>query len=695
VSFTLVTSASYWLILSCLLAGLGYACILYYRNKNNGFSRTVSISLFILRTVAVALIASLLLSPLIRNTVRTVEKPVIAIGLDQSESILIGRDSATYREMLVNELDKLSEMLSSKFEVAKFGFADQTTQGFSEQFTGKQTDISQFLAEIRTRYANRNLASVILASDGIVTRGTDPVYAAEKDDFNIYAIGLGDTTQQKDLLISRVNYNRIAYLGNNFPVEITIAAHQCKGFDSKVELIADNQSLFSREFKALTDHQAWTIPVSLVASKAGVMQYRIRVTAIKGEISYENNSKDFFVEVLDGRQKILLLSSAPHPDIAALRAAIERNQNYELEEHAINEFNDRLEPYSLIILHQVPSISDAGTLILSRIKELRKPVMYFIGNQSNLVAFNSLQEGLAIPPGAASFTSAYPALNDNFEKFSISREVESMIADYPPLSVPFGQYKAGPSSEVLFFQKIGNISTKIPMVSFSQGVDSRSAVVAGEGIWRWRLVNYLKAGNHEAFDGLIFKMIQYLAVKSDQSKFRVFHKNQYKENEEVEFDAELYNDSYELINEPDVTITLNDANGKSFPFSFTRTDKAYYLNAGSLSSGQYTYKALASVAGTPYQKTGTFVITGINDEALETVADHTMLYTLASQHNGRLYYPDQLEALGKSLLESSEYTSVSYTQKKYTDLVSVFWFFLLILALLSTEWFLRKRNGGY
>ena len=40
-------------------------------------------------------------------------------------------------------------------------------------------------------------------------------------------------------------------------------------------------------------------------------------------MSYLNNVKDVFVDIIDGRQKILLLANAPHPDLGAIKNAIE------------------------------------------------------------------------------------------------------------------------------------------------------------------------------------------------------------------------------------------------------------------------------------------------------------------------------------------------------------------------------------
>ncbi|NVO18810.1 MAG: hypothetical protein HXX13_03870 [Bacteroidetes bacterium] len=693
--FSLTTAYPFWFFIICIACGVGYACILYYSNTNNGFGKTFNALLFVLRLLAVTIISFLLLSPLLKTVSRHVEKPIIVLALDNSESIAVGKDSSYFRNEFTPSFRELANKLSSKYEIATYSFDKDVTPGLKGDFHGKQTDMSKLFSELNNRYSNRNLAAVVLAGDGIVTRGADPIYTVEKVPYSIYTIALGDTSRHRDLLVARVNYNHLAYLGNNFPIEITILGYKCTGSQSRLSVVSGDKQIYSEAFNVANENFTKTVNVMVSATVSGIQRFRISVAPVKGEISVQNNFRDIFVEVLDGRQKVLLVSASPHPDIAALKEAIENNRNYEVEQVQLDQFSGNVNKYSLVILHQVPSILDAGSQLLTQLKGAKVPVLFILGSQSNLQAFNALQMGLNIPPTSASLSAAFPQINPNFSQFSISSEVSRMISEYPPLNVPFGQYKSVTSSEPLLYQRIGSVSTSMPLISFNQGLDRKSGIIAGEGIWRWRLTDYLKSGNHQAFDELMSRVVQYLSVKSDKSQFRVILKNNFTEDETVEIDAELYNDSYELVNEPDVNIVVTDKSGKTFPFSFSRTVNAYYLNAGSFPPGEYTYKASTSYSGKSFQKTGSFVVMAINEELLNTVANHNLLFTLAGQHNGEMLHPSDMNKLIDILNKREDIKTVTYAQKKYTDLVNIFWVFLLIISLLSAEWFLRKRSGGY
>jgi len=696
VNFSLTTELPWWLVFFCLLAGTGISAILYLKDKNSEYNLLTKRILAVIRGFAVFLIAFLLLSPMIKTISRRLEKPVVIMALDNSESILTGKDSAYYRGEFIGQLNKLADNLSGKYELQTYDYSDKLQPGITNDFQGKQTDMGQLFDEIGTRYTNRNIAAIIIAGDGLVNRGADPLYASENIAYPIVTVALGDTNQHRDVLISRVVYNQLAYMGNDFPLEITLSAYQCEG-QSVTLNVTDEKSarLFTQPVSVTSAEFTRTIQIKIQASEAGTRRYRISVSGVNGEVSQSNNVRDIFVDVIDGRQKILIMSASPHPDIAALRQAIEINPNYQVVQLTATDDPGDLHQYDLAILHQLPSMANAAVALLEKIRNAKIPALFIVGKQSNLAAFNQLKTGLSIIATSTSSNEAYASVNDNFPLFSLPEEVKNMIANMPPLSVPFGQFQQATASEVLMNQRIGSVATQMPLVMFNQGFETKTGIVAGEGLWRWRISCYMKSGNHKAFDELVSKIIQYLAVKEDKSRFRIIDKKSYLENEQVTFDAELYNGSYELDNTPEVKLVVTDSVNKSYPFVFSRTSNAYTLNAGSFAPGRYNYEASVVYDNKPMQKRGTFTVIPINVETLNTVANHSLMFNLASRHGGIMVYPAQLNEIEKFLSEREDIKTVAYSQKRFTDLVNQWWVLALIIGLLTTEWFLRKRGGGY
>lgn len=694
--FNITTEYSAWLVIPCLLLATAYAMLLYFHEKRHDFKKNTVRILFALRALAVFLISFLLLSPLVMTRSRTTEKPLIIVAQDNSQSPLFCKDSADIRMKYTGELSKLIADLKEDYDVKTFTFGEKVTEGENITFSEKHTDFSQLFDEIQARYANRNVGAVILASDGLYNKGSNPLYMSGKLKYPFYTIALGDTNIQKDLIISRVNYNRISYLGNIFPLEVIITADKCSGQKATLTVSKGNETIFTKTIDINNDGRyIETVQVQLEAKQAGMQHYRVHITPLDGEISLLNNVQDVFVEVLDGREKILLLAGAPHPDVSALKQSIETSKIYQVDDFIADNFTKPLKEYNLVILHQIPFKGKNNQVLLQNISDSKIPVLYIIGSLSDIIALNALKTGLTIKQAAGKYDEAAPTLANDFALFTVSDELKKISANLPAMMVPFGDYATGNSINVLMYQKIGSVQTQKPLLMFNTAAEPKTGLIAGEGLWKWRLNNYMQTGNQSAFNELVNKIIQYLSVKVDKGRFRVNNKNKFYENETVEFDAEVYNDSYELINGPEVTLTITNSENKSFPYTFTRTAHAYHIDAGVFPLGEYRFKAQVKVGTELMQKSGVFTVVPVNVESLNLVADHQLLFSLAEKSGGEMIYPGQLSEIPSLLKARDDIKSVTYSKKRFSDVVNLFWVFILITGLLGAEWFIRKRFGAY
>lgn len=692
-----------WLVIFCLLLAGIYAFTLYFREKKNEFPVYLKIVLGIGRFFVVFLISFLLLSPFIRKITKEKEKPLVIVAMDNSQSILLNADSNLYKSEFPALADRLAEKLSSAVEVRRYAFGDQLRQLGPEQnfagrmnFTDRSTDISGMFGELKNLYANLNVGALILVSDGIYNTGANPVYQSGEWQHPVYTIALGDTSVRKDLIISGVNFNRMVYLNNKFPLEIVVRALDLKGEKSRLNITQEGKLLYSGEIDISDEEFTQSYPIILDAKKTGLQKYTITLVPLEDELSTLNNRKDIFIDVLDGKSRVLILSAAPHPDISALSQAISANMNYEVDEKLLVDFNDNVEKFSMVILHHLPSADFPAETLLRNLSDKKIPVLYILGMKSDLNRFNQWKSGLHIASSPEiMFDEAVPVINPGFATFSLSDETRSWLADLPPLISPLGEYQVPNSARILVTQRIGSVETSRPLIVFDETLDGRSGVIAGEGIWKWRLFNYARSKNHDAFNELVNKIVQYLSLKEQKKNFRIYHAGNFSENEPVIFDAEVYNDNYELTTEPEVSITITNEEAKQFPFVFNKAGNAYHLDAGVFPPGNYSYTAQTTLGNRNLSANGQFSVSAIDLEALNTVADHHLLYQIAAENGGKLFYPAQIEQLSEELLDRDDIRPVAYSRKTYEDLLNNGWIFLLILALLTAEWFLRKRAGGY
>jgi len=687
-----------WLVFVCVLLGVLYGVLFYRKEKLLAeVPAWVTYFMAILRFSVVTFLALLLLEPLIQNETQKIEKPIVVIAQDNSQSVILNKDSLFYQNDFKVKLNALKDKLSEKYEVKTVSFGEKLSEGFQFTFDEKQTDFGLLLDDMYAKYYGRNLGAVIIAADGVYNKGQNPIYtSANLKNASIYTIALGDTAKKKDIAIANVVHNKLAYLGNDFPIELLVSADYFKGKKAVAKILKNDKVIATSELQFSSDNDLITIPFKVEAKNAGKQKYVVVVESSEVEFTLVNNRAEVFIEVLDNKQKILIVAAAPHPDLAALRNAIEKNINYQVEIVDIMDYGGKINDYNLVILHNVPSTKGGEMKLMADIDKTKVPVLFVIGSQTQFSAFNKLKVGLSIvaPNG---FTDAKPLLKPGFNSFTIDEELKNLLPLLPPLQIPFaGDYKVANGANILLYQKIGSTNTTYPLVGINEKDNQKIGFVLGEGIWRWKFQDYIKNNKTITFESLISKMIQFLAVKEDKSKFRVSANGEFLENEKIILQAELYNDIYELVNDADVLLDIVNEAGEQYPQkAFYKIGQSYRLDAGIFSPGSYTYTASTTSNGVKYEVKGEFIVKELKIEFLDAVSDHALLYALADKSGGKMYPKDNFDEIVNDIEKNNNIASLSYVNKELTDIIKWKWILFLLLALLSIEWFLRKRNGAY
>ena len=666
----------WWFVVLCLGLGAGYAWLLYWwRNKDSELPKGVRYLLTGLRFVVVSGIALLLLAPVVKNASREKEEPVILVLEDQSESV--GKEA---------DLDY------------DFG---RNCQVERIPFGGESTDIAEALETAWNRYEGRNIGAIVLASDGIRNAGKDPLTLAPKITSPIYTVALGDTTHYPDAAIGYVRYNRIAYLGSRFPVEVTVNAFGLEGIRKRLDIFCDGQRLATEEIAYNSDYFTVTRPFLLEAEKSGahplkpgVHTYRIVLEADGQESNLQNNSYSFAVEVLDGHQKVAIVGAAPHPDMAALRQAVEANENFEAEvflysdikgraQENGSESNKKLKDYDLLILHNLPSERAHLELLAGK-----QPILFVLGSKVDLPMWNKQHLGVEIYTNLKKTNEILPVWNEGFGAFSMDEEAVKSYSQMPPLTAPFGDYKTTESCRTLFYARIGAVKTGQPMIALNTQEGRRYVFVMGEGLWRWRLQDFQQNGSHEYFNSLVSRLVVWATGQSGSDRFRINAEKIYRSGEPVVIEAELYDQNFELTSQPPAELTLD---GKKY--SFAQAGSRYRLNLGTLEPGTHSYTAQTTLSGETFTRTGGFVVEDINLEQISLVADHTMLHTLSNLTGGEMVAPSEMDRLKELINSREEIKPVVYTRYSYSELFHLPWVLVLLIVLCGTEWVLRKYNG--
>lgn len=618
------------------------------------------------------------------------EKPIAFVVIDNSASMLNHSSETQLKSEIGQWRNKLKDQLDERFEWIEKPLYET---GDSLQFKGEVTDLSSHFRNIREQYLKRNVGAVVLLSDGNYNRGSHPAYVASEFNFvPFYSVGYGDTTIRKDVLVKEVLVNEYAYLKNDFPIQADIETKQWAGKKLEVQLLINDQVVDQKTLSVSSNYSFETVQFMQNAKKVGIQKVSIRVPFQSGEISKANNSKTVFVEVLDSRSKILLLAEAPHPDLAAIRSALSSGENNEVVSQLLSEWKGELSDLDLIVWHE-PGLVVAEEKV-KRIVAAKVPVLWIIGPRSSVGVLQRM--GMPIRPPSGNQTDRVEAgVEPAFKAFSLSDETQQFFNRLPPLTTYFGKVQIPNDAQILLRQKIGPVVKTDPVQFFYESNGTKQGVILGEGIWNWRLQNYLRSQHFNSFDEWINKTTQYLIVRENRSPFVVNIEKRYNRTEEIKIAAEVYDGNFELNNSEKVSFTLRDDSGKKRQMEFAPHNNSYKLNVGRLRSGVYSWTSSVMRNGKRIVKSGEFIVEDVQLEQLDVEANFASLRLMAQQTDGDFFTFDDSDSLAVKLNARKELTEVVYRDSNFWELIDWKLLFFILLCVAACEWFLRKWWGHY
>ena len=691
---TLVFQNSPWLILICIIIGLSYAWLLY--SGKNTFNKTTKNILFGLRAFLVSVLVFLLINPLLKSNETVELKPKVILAVDNSSSLsILPASSKGSLKSIINAFQNRLAVEGLDVEIRNIEKNQLITNADSLNFDAAQTDFGTFFNSLKEEFDGQNLQKVVLFSDGIATNGISPLNYDFP--FEIDALGVGDSTIKKDLAIKGLVANKLAYLGNDFPVQVEISSHLFGGKSSSVIIRNEGKVVAQKNIAFTSSDDFQIVPFNLPADKAGKLRFTVELLPLSGEFTTKNNYRELIIDVVDGKEKVLLLANAAHPDIKALKAIIDKNPLFQLSIKIVNDGNlaaIAAEDFDILILHQLPSIRGAGADVLSKLMAKNKPTFFVLGAMSDVSKFNGIQNALAIAGYSGKIDKILGGVNNTFKRFEIPEATYGVISGLPPLTAPFGDYKSLPGNEVILRQMIGNVDTSRPLLLVNTSLERKTAIMTAEGIWEWRLQEYQQTETQDLIDDVVLKTLQLIAIKEDKNKLRVYTtQSAYTRDNPVIFQAEGYNDLLERIYDFDVNLTVSGSTyRKTFSYKVSEEGGAFELSG--LKPGVYNYVAQSTLLGKSYKSDGQFVITDQDLELLNTTADFNFLRTLASKNNGKFAYITNANTL-LDTIEKSSLTSKLINSETLKELIHSKWWLYLLLLLVTAEWILRKYFGNY
>ncbi len=672
-----------------------------------------------LRFATLAVVLVLLFEPVLRSVETEEEPPVLAVLVDRSQSLAPdsagGARTGDAAEAARNALRRLPD-LDAETHVFAFDADLRPVDGEAADaadsltFEGARTDIAGALRRVEERFEGGNLQGVLLLSDGRYTAGRNPVYLAEQFPVPVFTATVGDTTARRDVRVSRVVTNEVAYAGVELPVRVAVAADGFAGERVTVALSEGGRVLAREAVTLPADGLEATVDLAVTPEAEGLRRYVASVTRLDGEATHANNAEAVTVRVLSNRRRVLLLAAAPGPDVAALRETLDADPNLDLTVRTQREpgryyegrLPARLDTFDLAVLAGFPgrATSRADAEAVAAAADGGLPLLFALTRQTDLGTLGAaLGDALPVQPEVARggflesqlLPTAAGALHP---VLGIPGAPPAALDRLPPVATSESRWATAPDARTLATVRVRGVALDDPMLVVRQRGGNRSAALLGAGTWRWRTLPEDLSDVEGFYPGLVQNLVRWLTTREDRRRVRVRPTaDLFGEGEPVRFTGQVYDEALVPVPDASVEVVVTAPDGTRTPFPMRPVGNGRYeLDAGALPAGDYTLSAEAERGGeTLGADRGAFAVGALALEYRDLRADPALMREVARRSGGAAIPVEEIPALA-ARLDGRLAPRVVETERE-TELWRLAPLLALLVLLLAAEWVLRKRSG--
>lgn len=709
-------------LIPCLIVAAILAYWVYH-NTVPSVSRPKQALLRFLRFGSLFLVLFLLFEPILQNLISTERPPVLAVLVDESQSLTLHGsdeiDSLAAAPLMNQAIDAFSDQ-TIPGDIHYFTFSDFTTPirntsgpvSDSLNFAGERTNMSQALDYVRDHLKDENLQGVLLLSDGQYNTGRNPVFQAERYPIPIHTVVVGDTTQKRDLQIRRVTTNEIAYVEEVLPIQVGIISEDYEGERVTVSLYESGALLQSETITLLPGTAEIPVNLEHTPQAPGLRRYSVRVTQLPGEATTRNNSQSFVVRVLENKKRLLLLAATPEPDVAAFQQLLALDKNIQVDAYIQKSLSgfyntdplDSLDAYDAAILLGYPGTAASQEVArnIARAIDNGLPALFVLGRQTNLQLYKDIFGSiLPVSPRTvrtnlveSSFTPTPEGLQHPL--FQIPNLDPADWSLLPPLVFNDSRWETSPDARVLATQTVRGIKLRDPILVVQNRNKHRTAALLGAGTWRWKNLPEDLEEAGPIWTSLFSNTLQWITTREDDRPVRVNPvEDLFSGASSIQFSGQVYDESLNPVDGASLEVTVIDSDGIEYPYTMKPVGNGnYILDAGILPEGTYRYRSSASKNGTELgSDEGTFAVGSLTVEFNETQADGTLMRSIAQRSGGAFFDIGSVSELSSHLQQSETFRSTFFEERIETELWQKYLFLILIIILLTAEWFIRKRSG--
>lgn len=696
-----------------------------------------------LRVGALALLLFCISRPMLRIPTVVPQRNFLGILIDDSRSMRIadrdGSPRAEFVEQAFGAPDSaLRAALGERFMLRFFRFSD-TTQRLDSlpelSGGGGATDLGQALEAARRELAAVPLSGLVLVTDGADNSETslpETLISLKANSIPVYTVGLGAEQFRRDIQVSRVETPRQVLQGSSLVVDLIVEQTGYGRETVDVQVEDDGRIVATQSVRLPAEGEAETVRVQFKADEPGARRFSFRIPPQPGEEVTENNQRESLIVVEDRREKILYFEGEPRFEVKFIRRAVEDDENLRvvvLQRTADNKYlrlgvddaeelaggfpttREELFTYRGLILGSIEAsfFTHDQLRMIEEFVDQRGGGLLVLGSRRSFgrggYAGTPLADALPVflPDGAGDPNDDFFAkLAVETTRSGLTHPATQIAAttdqsaerwqELPPVSAVNPIFQVKPGASTLLVGRSDELED--PMVVLAHQRYGRGKVLALpiQDSWTWQMHAEIPLDDmtHETFWRQLLRwLVSYVPDPVGASTAR----DRVAPGQPVTINAEVQDETFIKVNNADVVAVVTSPSGveTEIPMEWAvDADGHYDAGFAPQEAGLHTISVSARKDGEYLGERTTYLDAAeLPTEFFDAEMRAPLLRQIADETGGRFYTANNVATLP----EDVSFTDSGTTVLEERDLWDMPIVFLLLLAMVGTEWAYRRRRG--
>jgi len=673
----------WYALLSALIIASGVSYLVYSKDFKQSLLWKIA---SILRLIGIFILVLLFFAPTITLKTNKVVKSKLLIYRDASASC----DSMSLK--INEELDSLLKLkFGNRMNVSTFDFANEiVSKGNKMSSEMKQfTRFDQVVKHFKQQIKDESVTAALFISDGIMNQGQMPNFIGNASVVPLFTIGLGDSVKHPDLLVTGCLANDQVYKENAFIVEGSFESKQFPNGKIEIQLKEGNRIIQSKNWFPNNFNDFTKLIFDVKPSKVGWVKYTLQIKGQVEEKNKINNSRDFWVQVVEEKKKIHLVYGKPHPDIKSLKLALESKIQNDISIYSgLTGLKSGADIY---IFHGFPSNKTELNAVMNVIQK-HIPIWVFVDNPASATLLSD-QLNHNIGANFSQWQEVATNWNGNYGPFLLEA-TENQWKSLGAVNTPLTRLSLNGDFQTQLFQKWNGLQTNYPLFGSCEKEGMRSLWFFGNGIWKWRMTEGRINNESKLFDMWVSKNILWLGASGKKQKeIQISLPNRtFLLGLEQYINITHFDQTGLPQNKDEIEVCLNDSMGNKIQLAVTKNLNKYRCVVNPKSVGNYRIRASLKSNATILDEQ----LISISHAGLEqnnTTSNFDLLRQISHGNGGSFYVEKNLSGIINDLSKNLIGTERIIEQENSLSFMQISGVMFLLVFIFAGEWFLRKWLG--